>query len=41
VALTDATELLSGPLRRRVSASVGTKRCVYLEEGRRVPGVPN
>jgi 8-oxo-dGTP diphosphatase len=35
----EATGLLSGPLRRRVSASVGTKNCVYLENGRPVPGV--
>ncbi len=37
--LNDATKLLSGPLRRRVSASVGAEGCVYLEEGRPVPGV--
>jgi 8-oxo-dGTP diphosphatase len=37
--LADATELLSGPLRRRVAATVGTKRCVYLEDGRPVPAV--
>ncbi|MGP0035184.1 MAG: NUDIX domain-containing protein [Solirubrobacteraceae bacterium] len=37
--LSEATTLLSGPLRRRVSAAVGAKRCVYLEEGRPVPGV--
>jgi 8-oxo-dGTP diphosphatase len=37
--LSEATELLSGPLRRRVLAAVGNKRCVYLEEGRRVKGV--
>jgi 8-oxo-dGTP diphosphatase len=37
--LSKATTLLSGPLRRRVSAAVGAKRCVYLEEGRPVPGV--
>jgi 8-oxo-dGTP diphosphatase len=35
----EARALLSGPLRRRVSASVATKRCVYLEEGRSVPAV--
>jgi 8-oxo-dGTP diphosphatase len=34
-----ALELLSGPLRRRVSASVGSERCLYLEEGRPVTGV--
>jgi 8-oxo-dGTP diphosphatase len=37
--LGEAATLLSGPLRRRVGASVGAKRCVYLEEGRPVPGV--
>ncbi len=37
--LDDALELLSGPLRRRVSRSAGAKRCVYLENGRPVPGV--
>jgi 8-oxo-dGTP diphosphatase len=35
----EATALLSGPLQRRVSASVGTKHCVYLEGGRPVLGV--
>jgi 8-oxo-dGTP pyrophosphatase MutT (NUDIX family) len=35
----EAAVLLSGPLRRRVSASVGTKSCVYLEDGRSVAGV--
>ena len=35
----DALELLSGPLRRRLSASAGTERCRYLENGRPVPGV--
>ena len=39
VELAEALELLSGPLRRRVSASVGSERCVYLEEGRPVLGV--
>lgn len=38
--LSDALTLLSGPLRRRVSASAGTKRCLYLENGRPVAGVP-
>ena len=33
------TTLLSGPLRRRVSAAIGAKRCVYLENGRPVPGL--
>lgn len=37
--LAEALQLLSGPLRRRVSASAGTKRCVYLENGRHVAGV--
>jgi 8-oxo-dGTP diphosphatase len=37
--LAAALKLLSGPLRRRVSASVGSPRCVYLEEGRPVPDV--
>jgi 8-oxo-dGTP diphosphatase len=39
VELADAGALLSGPLRRRVSASLGSNRCVYLEEGRAVSGV--
>jgi len=37
--LDEALELLSGPLRRRVSRSAGSRRCVYLENGRPVPGV--
>jgi 8-oxo-dGTP diphosphatase len=37
--LAEATALLSGPVRRRVLATVGRKRCVYLEGGRRVKGV--
>jgi 8-oxo-dGTP diphosphatase len=37
--LSEAIALLSGPLRRRVSAVVGAERCVYLEEGRPIPGV--
>jgi ADP-ribose pyrophosphatase YjhB (NUDIX family) len=37
--LGEATTLLSGPLRRRVSAGVGAERCVYLEDGRAVAGV--
>ena len=37
--LADALTLLSGPLRRRVSAAVGAGRCVYLEGGRPVPGI--
>ena len=39
VELADAAALLSGPVRRRVMAAVGRKRCIYLEEGRRVKGV--
>jgi 8-oxo-dGTP diphosphatase len=35
----EALSLLSGPLRRRVKRCVGRKRCVYLENGRRVAGV--
>ena len=37
--LSEALERLSGPLRRRVRAGAGRKRCVYLEEGRKVQGV--
>jgi 8-oxo-dGTP pyrophosphatase MutT (NUDIX family) len=37
--LDEAAELLSGPIRRRVAAAVGAERCVYLEDGRPVPGV--
>ena len=37
--LAEALQLLSGPLRRRVSATAGTNRCVYLENGRHVAGV--
>jgi 8-oxo-dGTP diphosphatase len=39
VELEEAYSRLSGPLRRRVRAAAGSKRCVYLEEGRRVDGV--
>jgi 8-oxo-dGTP diphosphatase len=39
VELAEAATLLSGPVRRRVLATAGRKRCVYLEEGRRVRGV--
>jgi len=35
----DALLLLSGPLRRRVSKAASAKRCLYLENGRRVRGV--
>jgi 8-oxo-dGTP diphosphatase len=37
--LDEALELLSGPLRRRLSQSAGAEHCVYLENGRPVPGV--
>jgi 8-oxo-dGTP diphosphatase len=37
--MAEALALLSGPLRRRVSKAAGAKRCLYLENGRRVPGV--
>jgi 8-oxo-dGTP diphosphatase len=37
--LEEATKLLSGPIRRRVTAAVGAERCVYLEDGRPVAGV--
>ena len=39
VVMAQAAELLSGPVRRRVLAGVGSKRCKYLEDGRPVPGV--
>jgi 8-oxo-dGTP diphosphatase len=39
VALPEAAVLLSGPVRRRVAAGVGATGCVYLEDGRPVPGV--
>ncbi|HZE05149.1 MAG TPA: NUDIX hydrolase [Solirubrobacteraceae bacterium] len=39
VDLAEAASLLRGPIRRRVSASVGRERCVYLEDGRPVPEV--
>ena len=38
-ALPEALELLRGPIRRRVRAGVASKRLVYLENGRPVPGV--
>jgi ADP-ribose pyrophosphatase YjhB (NUDIX family) len=38
VELEEAFSRLSGPLRRRVRVGAGRKRCVYLEEGRRVDG---
>jgi 8-oxo-dGTP pyrophosphatase MutT (NUDIX family) len=39
VGLSEATALLSGPLRRRVSAGFAADRCIYLEDGRRVRGL--
>ena len=39
VALPEATAMLSGPLRRRVSAGVAAPACVYLEDGRPVASV--
>ena len=38
-AVSDALELLRGPIRRRVRAAIDRKRLVYLEDGRPVPGV--
>jgi 8-oxo-dGTP diphosphatase len=37
--LADALELLSNPLRRRVSECAHVKQCVYLEDGRPVPTI--
>ena len=37
--LDEALALLSGPIRRRVSKATSAKRCLYLENGRRVAGV--
>jgi hypothetical protein len=39
VALPDALLLLRGPIRRRVRAALAHRALVYLEDGRRVPGV--
>jgi hypothetical protein len=39
VTLADARDHLSGPVRRRVLAAAGAKRCLYLEDGRPVAGV--
>jgi 8-oxo-dGTP diphosphatase len=36
---TEADELLSGPVGRRVAAALAAPQCVYLEKGRPVPGV--
>jgi len=38
-ALPDALELLRGPIRRRVRAATSSRKLVYLENGRKVPGV--
>jgi 8-oxo-dGTP diphosphatase len=38
-ALAEAFGLLRGPIRRRVRAATGSKRLVYLEDGRPVPGI--
>jgi 8-oxo-dGTP diphosphatase len=35
----EALKLLSGPLRRRVRAALGGRKCVYLEDGRPLSGV--
>jgi 8-oxo-dGTP pyrophosphatase MutT (NUDIX family) len=37
--LDEALELLSGPLRRRISQTAGRTDCIYLEDGRPVAGV--
>jgi 8-oxo-dGTP pyrophosphatase MutT (NUDIX family) len=37
--LDEALGLLSGPLRRRISQTTGRSDCLYLEDGRVVPGV--
>ena len=37
--LSEALELVSGPLRRRISQAAGRSDCLYLEDGRPVPGV--
>ena len=39
VGLAEAGALLSGPVRRRVTAAAGSDRCIYLEDGRPVAGV--
>jgi 8-oxo-dGTP pyrophosphatase MutT (NUDIX family) len=39
VAPADAAALLSGPVGRRVAAAIGARECLYLEDGRPVPGV--
>lgn len=35
----EAVELLTGPVARRVASSIGSEKCVYLEEGRPVAEV--
>jgi 8-oxo-dGTP diphosphatase len=37
--LDEALELLSGPLRRRISQATGRSACLYLEDGRPVAGI--
>lgn len=37
--LADAIDLLSGPIGRRVAAAAGAEHCIYLEDGRPVPGI--
>lgn len=37
--IVEAVALLSGPLRRRVTAAVGAPHCLYLEDGQAVAGV--
>lgn len=39
VSLDEAAELLRGPVSRRVTASAGAKRCVYLHDGKLVQEV--
>jgi 8-oxo-dGTP diphosphatase len=39
VPLDDALALLRSPIRRRVRAATRHRRCVYLENGRRIPGI--
>jgi 8-oxo-dGTP pyrophosphatase MutT (NUDIX family) len=41
VELREATSLLSGPLRRRVTAGIAAPHCIYLEDGRPVHGITN
>jgi len=38
-ALPEAPKLLRGPIRRRVRAATSSRKLVYLENGRKVPGV--